>query len=263
MPSYAVLALEAVWREQITPPHMLAHLIEPLRAHYGMGPDLIGAAGDNNHLYGRHRSRDWCLRSAYCTNRAYGTQDARDKRGAGNWYRGFDVGIKGQALYDASHRMDELTRSGRCPGIAEWFGTYDGRTVVGWYEGHASSSDASHLWHLHGGVWTGYADDPATMQMIYAAITGEEDDMSPEESALLNDAAWRQDAAWSGSPVIRGGTYKGTPYELNVTLKRIEDKLDALASGAPIPGGEVTVSDESIAEIAEAVADEQHERSAE
>jgi hypothetical protein len=90
-----------------------------------------------------------------------------------------------------------------------------------------------------------------------------EDDMSPEESALLNDAAWRQDAAWSGSPVIRGGTYKGTPYELNVTLKRIEAKLDALASDAGIPGGEVTVSDESVAEIAEAVADEQHERLAE
>ena len=63
-------------------------------------------------------------------------------------------------------------RAGQLPGLAEWFGTFDGKTVVGWYEGHASSSDSSHLTHFHGGFWNQYANDPATLAAVYGAITG-------------------------------------------------------------------------------------------
>ena len=56
--------------------------------------------------------------------------------------------------------------------------------------------------------------------------------MTPQEHDLLEYAAWRQDAAFSGSLTIRGGPDHGKPYELNVTLKAISDKLDALAVGA-------------------------------
>jgi len=236
MPTYLQLRQEPVWLEQITPPNMTTFLLDPLRAHYNMDARSIGAMGDNNHLYGRHRSRDWCLTSRYCTNRSYGTKDARDKGGLGDWYRASDVGIQGQALYDASHRMDDLTRSGRCPGIAEWFGTFDGETVVGWYEGHPSSSDDSHLWHLHVGLWTESANDQATMQMIYAAITGEgEDDMTPEEHALLDDMAWRMDAIYANAPELRGGTYANDPElkvnQLHAKLAELEAKIEAIKVG--------------------------------
>jgi hypothetical protein len=147
-------------------------LIVPLRNYYGLGPASVGAPGDNNHLYGRHRSANWDRQSRYCTDRAYGTIDARDKRGNQNWYRAVDTGIQGKTLQDASHRMDALVRSGLAPGVAEWFGTFDGQTVVGWYEGHASSSDSSHLFHLHVGVWNESADDAALMQLLYGTITG-------------------------------------------------------------------------------------------
>lgn len=172
MPSYADLATETVWVAQFVPVNMTNVLIVPLRNFYGLGPASIGAPGDNNHLYGRHRSANWDRSSRYCTDRAYGTVDARDKRGNQNWYRAIDTGIQGKALQDASHRMDDLVRSGRAPGVAEWFGTFDGQTVVGWYEGHPSSSDSSHLFHLHVGVWNESADDALLMQLLYGTITG-------------------------------------------------------------------------------------------
>jgi hypothetical protein len=182
MPSYAELATEPVWGAQFVPTNMTNALIVPLRNFYSLGPASIGAPGDNNHLYGRHRSANWDRQSRYCTNRAYGTVDARDKLGNQNWYRAIDTGIQGKTLQDASHRMDALVRSGKAPGVAEWFGTFDGNTVVGWYEGHPSSSDDSHLFHLHVGVWNANADDAALMRLLYSTITNTnvivEDDMS-------------------------------------------------------------------------------------
>lgn len=172
MPSYTDLNLEAVWRAQYVPAVLNDALIVPLRNFYGMGPNAIGAPGDNNHLYGRHRSYNWDKYSIYCTDREYGTTDARDQGGNHDWYRAVDTGITGATLQVASRRMDALVRSGGAPGVAEWFGTFDGVNVVGWYEGHASSSDDSHLYHLHVGFWNQYANDPATMQLLYATITG-------------------------------------------------------------------------------------------
>ena len=181
MPSYAQLNLEAVWRAQYVPVVLDTVLIRPLRTLYGLGPTLIGAPGDNNHLYGRHRSANWDRQSIYCPDnkRYYGTTDARDKRGDQNWYRAVDIGIKGPPLWDACRRLDAAVRAGQLPGVAEWFGTFDGQTVVGWYEGRPSSSDRSHLTHGHIGFWNEFANDEATMLKTYEIWTGtEEDDMA-------------------------------------------------------------------------------------
>ena len=172
-----------MWGAQFVSPVMNAGLLGPLRVFYGLGPAAIGSAGDNNHLYGRHRSYNWDKTSIYCTNRSYGTTAPQDQVGNRDWYRAVDVGIQGQLLYDASHRMDALARSGKCPGLAEWFGTFDGQRVVGWFEGSPSTSDSSHLFHLHVGVWNGYAKDAATMLQLYNTITGSAGP-SPEETDM-------------------------------------------------------------------------------
>lgn len=190
MPTYAALMAEAVWRAQFVPPLLDSVLIRPLRTFYSLGPSAVGAPGDNNHVYGRHRSANWDRTSIYCTNRSYGTTDARDKRGGQDWYRAVDIGISGQPLWDACHRLDNAVRAGRLPGLAEWFGSYDGKTVVGWYEGHPSSSDSSHLYHAHVGLWNEVANDEATLRAVYQTFTGqvpttEVDDMP---SILLTNA---------------------------------------------------------------------------
>lgn len=180
MATYAQLQAEPVWLAQTVPPALLGLAVR-LRERYGMGPNEIGSPGDNNHLTGRHRSRDWVLTSRFCTRRSYGTRDARDLAGSGSWYRAIDIGISGQTLYDACRRLDAAVRAGQLPGVAEWFGTFDGKTVVGWYEGHASTSDSSHLWHLHVGFWTGSANDAGLMDQVYRIVTGTEELSTQED----------------------------------------------------------------------------------
>lgn len=277
MPSYVQLASEPVWGWQYVPFNLQA-TIDRLRNFYHLGPTAIGAPGDNNHLYGRHRSANWDRNSIYCTNRSYGTTNAKDKAGDQNWYRAIDTGIQGQTLIDASHRVDALVRSGRVPGVAEWFGTFDGQVVVGWYEGHASSSDDSHLYHLHVGLWNQYANDPVTLDLVYAAITGEDDGM-PTAEELWNWVPPNDPANGFPNPnyykmyqVVMGnnagiyvtlqGQVGGVQSSVNEVLAKVNEVNDSLdeccsgeGGGAPI-GGAVNLTPQAISAVAEATADE-------
>lgn len=202
MATYLQLESEQVWHDQIVPPFMTGFLIVPLRDFYGLDANSCGAPGDNNHLYGRHRSANWDLQSRYCTDRAYGTTDARDHLGDQNWYRAVDIGIQGQTLHDACHRIDTAVRSGLLPEVAEWFGTFDGVNVVGWYEGHPSSSDTSHLYHMHVGFWNEYADNFQVMQRVFGIVTGQESGMGLEEwTASPGANSW---ALTQGNPGFAG-----------------------------------------------------------
>lgn len=238
MPTYAQLSSEpppggTAWLAQITPGNMNTHLLVPLRTLYSLGPSAIGAAGDNNHVYGRHRSRDWDLSSRYCTNPSYGTTDARDKRGAGNIYRAVDIGIQGQPLWDACHRLDNAVRGGKLPGVAEWFGTFDGKTVVGWYEGHASSSDSSHLYHGHIGFWNESADDAATMQATYQVWAGTSTPAPP--SATGDPDMFRFIDLNGAQTIIQVNPLSATGFSYVSYGDQIEPQIRILTDNGAIP----------------------------
>lgn len=166
------ITAEIWWdREIVTVP--LDKLVDDLCTHYRVPRTNGGTKGNETHRKGRHRSIEWCLNSAFCTNPAYGTTDARDKRGNPLHIRAFDFEFPtADEFHAACRRLDAAVRAGRCPYLAEWFGTFDGRDVVGWFEGHPGSADRSHLEHLHGGLWTEFADDPAALAELFNIITG-------------------------------------------------------------------------------------------
>jgi hypothetical protein len=262
MVTYLQLESEQVWVDQVVPPFMTSFLIVPLRNFYGMGPDLIGAPGDNNHLYGRHRSPNWDRQSRYCTDRSYGTTDSRDHAGDQDWYRAVDIGIQGDTLHAACHRLDNAVRAGQLPEVAEWFGTFDGHTVVGWYEGHPSSSDSSHLYHMHVGFWTEYADNFQVMQRVYGIITGTatEDDMTPDESRrLFNVDGMMWYGLVNGQDIPPGGIKLGdgdgtpnadaVPVWAVVHIKALEAKVHELEAKIDALTG-VELTPEQLAEIA-------------
>lgn len=145
---------EAVWKAEYTPAALKA-FGDRVRAKLGC---VVYYKGDTNHRKGRHRSRNWCLTSDYCTNPSYGTTDARDKRGPGNAIRACDVMISGRTIRLVCKGVDEAVRAGRLPELAEWFGTLDGEAVAGWFQGRPGTSDKSHLTHLHLGVWTQFVE---------------------------------------------------------------------------------------------------------
>lgn len=173
------ITAEVWWdREQVPVP--LDAFVDDLCTHYQVPRTNGGTKGNTAHRTGRHRSIEWCLNSDFCTNTAYGTRDARDKRGNPRHIRAFDFEFPTDAeFWAACRRLDAAVRAGRCPYLAEWFGTFDGRQVVGWFEGHPGSADTSHLKHLHGGLWTESADDPAALAELFTILTGA--DMEQED----------------------------------------------------------------------------------
>lgn len=230
MPTYAQLRTEPVWAAQTTP-LAIAALLRRCKA-VGI---TVYSGGDEHHLKGRHRSRAWCLTSRFCTNRSYGTRDARDLAGNANWYRAVDIMLEGPPLWAACRRLDAAVRAGQLPGLAEWFGTFDGKTVVGWFEGRPGSSDTSHLTHLHAGFWTGSANDTATMDRLYGLITGtdEENDMTPDESKRLVVTGERVRAALlDGESTTRDGGYN---EDRPVWIVQAIKELQAAVAGLAVP----------------------------
>lgn len=166
MPTLAQLEAEAPWGVEYVPPALKAF---SARVSTRLGC-IVYHKGDKNHLNGRHRSRHWSLRSEFCTDRSYGTSDARDKTGPGDAIRAADIMISGSLIRAVCRGLDEAVRAGRLPEVAEWFGTLDGQTVSGWYQGQPSDSDRSHLTHLHLGVWTDSVDDAEFYDRLFDAL---------------------------------------------------------------------------------------------
>lgn len=242
MPTQVQLERESWWlAETEAPAH--AALNARLRAFYDHTRAQTGSKGDTNHLRGRHRSRNWALNSAYCTDRSYGSRDARDKRGDGDWLRATDVGIQGDQLHAAARRLDAAVLAGHLPCVAEWFGSIDGRNVIGWYEGHPSSSDASHLWHLHFGLWTGSCNDAAQLQLLGNVITGEDTDMglTDQEHYVQHVMNYRVAALAAGSPTyaVPAITIGGQKFPAMTGTNATVALLNAIAAKVDIDPAEL------------------------
>lgn len=165
---------ESYWGREIVT-DVLNGTFRRLCDHFNSNPLGGGTKGNAAHTTGRHRSREWCQKSAFCTDRTYGTTDKRDRDGNPRYIRAFDVKLTATQMRAVCRRLDKAVRTGQLPQVAEWFGTFDNRNVVGWFEGHPSSSDSSHLEHVHVGVWTKYAGDSEALDEILDVMTGDED----------------------------------------------------------------------------------------
>lgn len=79
-----------------------------------------------------------------------------------------------QRLLDACNRNDPRLR-----GMREFYGTVDSRRVIGRIRNddrsafRSSSSDSSHLWHIHISVWAAYCDNWTVLSGIISVLAGE------------------------------------------------------------------------------------------
>ena len=274
MPSYLQLQAEVWWGREYQPP-TLAALCDGLRSHFAVGPEAIGSKGDNNHLYGYHRSRAWILNSGYS---AYGTGDysvqaAADRQGDSDWLCAVDINPGSvDKLIAMCQRLDAAVRAGRCPQLREWYGNVDGDQVVdGWdlLRGRAATSDSSHLWHLHLSFLRGRAgDDHST---LYAILTG--DDVTPDELLNARITGTREDgstfdfsfrdfvvgtnaAAWATLNELRAAN-AAAEASTKAALAKLDEVLAFLQGGVEV-NAKVDLTDEAIAKVADATADELH-----
>jgi hypothetical protein len=168
MATYAQLEAESWWGREIVP-EALAALGVRLRQAYGRPAASIGIKGDNAHLRGAHRSQEWILNSAYCTNRSYTVQTGLSGTQA-RYLAGLDFTPGSTArMIELCSRLDRAVRAGRLEQVREWYGNLDGDGRVDGYDNirnRAATSDSSHLWHLHLTVDRRRVADPAAMQKV-------------------------------------------------------------------------------------------------
>jgi hypothetical protein len=206
---------------------------------------LAGILGDAQHGYGYHRAR------AVLPGDDYSVQLPEDRAGDAWAASALDISMSPVAMRLVTGRLLASAKDVDDPRLdvcREFFGTVDGRTVVGWdtYYGTPATSDDSHLWHVHVSFLRKYANDPAAMAAVLSVITGDDNmALAPDERSLLMMMASRIESLHQGLAEATSGVAPAIVGEPNA----IKAALDHLTVGG--------VDSQA---LASAVADELHRR---
>ncbi len=158
----------AGWDEEYAPDE-LAWLRTCVRAHWDLTDNDLGIKGDTGHDYGRHRSHRWLIGHGGFAD--YSIQDVRDQSPDRDVLAALDISLPLALLAEACTALLAASLTGTLPPqVAEWFGTVDGVTVVGWdaINNEPATSDSSHLYHLHLGFFRSrvHLDHTAVLHLI-------------------------------------------------------------------------------------------------
>lgn len=123
-----------------------------------------------------------------------------------------------QRLLDAAARRDPRLRA-----VREFYGTTNGRSVVGRIKDSAtgawrsSTSDSSHLWHIHVSIFTKHCNDRTALADVMSVLSGGtttnegDDDMGhlnlEEDDSGDRVEALQIDLGYAGFPVPIDGEY--------------------------------------------------------
>lgn len=182
--------------------------------------------------------------------------------------------LKNSALHPEDNRLF---------GVREFYGTLDGKVVYGLTKSDEngpwsrSTSDTSHLWHIHASFFTFYCDNALAMAAFYSVISGESWEDWKERMAIPNQPADMQVAtytnAYNASSLLRGLAGKGVQADGTVKQRdekgnfindvKPQDIIDAIAQkvidqlaaeGWIKPGPDGGISAGEVAKISETVA---------
>jgi hypothetical protein len=141
-----------------------------------------GAIGDSRHIAGGgYHISPRLLRSSghgndYSLSAPLDNNGPLDNVSAQDWTFGDVTGKQGIRTLSARCRDIFKKRDPRVLAVArEWFGTIDGKTVTGYsaYRDRVvTSSDKSHLWHIHFSLWRERSEDWTLMSAFADAILG-------------------------------------------------------------------------------------------
>lgn len=229
---------EVWWIRETTPPS-LALLRSQLQNFWGIPSINLGVKGDTNHRNGYHRSFAWIKNSPFCTNSTYSVSETPGNRTPGdvNWLAALDIVLDSARLHAMNRRLDSAMRAGRLEKVTQWFGTFDGNTVVGYNNvtNRPQSSDSSHLFHTHLSfdrlrVGEGHAD-------LFLILTGEP--MTTEElirqahAFLLQILAADTSTERQVRDMIQGGVQ--SPANGKGLLTKVMEAIAELQIPAPAP----------------------------
>jgi hypothetical protein len=162
------------------------------------GAVLSGIVGDASHTYGYHRSRNWILASGQFGSGDYSVQLPQDHKGDADAAAALDISLPPDMIKLVTHRLIHAMRDNdaRIRAVREVFGTVDGTHVTGWDRHNPdritddswTSSDDSHLWHIHLSFYREFATDTAALAPIVNVCAGHGEPM-PDPEVFATDPA--------------------------------------------------------------------------
>lgn len=141
-----------------------------------------------------------------------------------------EMKLRTKRLLDAAARRDPRLRA-----VREFYGTIDGRRVVGRIKDsetgawRSSTSDSSHLWHIHISIFTTHCDDwdalAPVVEVLSGVTTNEGDD--PMLGLEKGDSGERVKALQAvltraGFPVTKDGAYGPATSAALLALRKSE-----------------------------------------
>jgi hypothetical protein len=156
------------------------------------GAVFSGIVGDASHTYGYHRSRNWNIASGEYGSHDYSVQLTQDCKGDGDAAAALDISFPPDMMKLVTRRLIHAMRhdDARLRAVRELFGTVDGTTVTGWDRHHPdrptddtwTSSDDTHLWHVHLSFYREFATDTAALAPVVNVFAGNGSHEPDEES---------------------------------------------------------------------------------
>lgn len=231
----------------------IAAMEHPLCDAFGVGLGNFGSKGNENHLSGYHRSRNWILNSPDSAHGSgdYSIQLSLD-HGNNDDVAAFDFtpGVWGSS--DNRSKMKLITQrlltacqahDPRVANLREFAGTLDGFHVITWdcsRNAFKTPFDSSHLDHVHGSIYrTKTRADHSGIVSVMLGATTQGDDMflrTPDGGIYLN--------APNGLVGLSAEEWKGTSPQTFTNVP--QSVVDRARAG-------LTLSDADVARIAAAV----------
>lgn len=253
MATLTQLQSESAWNEEFVPATLSA-LGCQVATHFAVPLTNIGTRGNVSHLSGYHRSRRWIKESAYCVSRTYSVSATRGDRAGGDSdaVSAMDIKLPAPGLYEVCHRVDDAMRAGRLDKCTEWFGTFDGQRVTGWdnVSNQRTSSDSSHLFHLHLSFDRGrVAEDHAD---AYEILTGETMPLTNTDADLVVTRLLSRMLGRSG-PTVGVALQSGYQLVTQIAGKVDVDAAELAAITDAAKAGVLASADELVAAVVAAL----------
>lgn len=139
------------------------------------GCTFSGVLGDRAHTYGYHRGRNVLPKSDYSV------RISLDKLGPSGAASALDLKFTASQMKVVTARLRKSaldTSDPRLECVREFYGTLNGRTVFGLIKNdldgpwRSSTSDSSHLWHIHISFFRKFANDYAALRRVVDVMKG-------------------------------------------------------------------------------------------
>ena len=156
------------------PPNMYSMAVKAAKA---LGGQFSGIVGDAAHGYGYHLAPNQLPSSDYSVRLSLDTGSGVNR----NYASALDISLPASTMKQVTARLKAAALDPNDTAmeyVREFYGTLNGSSVYGLIHDSAtgawrqSTSDSSHLWHVHVSIFRKYANDKKALDAVYGVLVG-------------------------------------------------------------------------------------------